>query len=398
MSRRGNYYRDENRANRNHQQTIGGTTSVVLWVVDILMLALSSVAAVLLLLSFLAPVLSPQQTPLFVFMGLFYQVIYLVNVACALWWVVRWKRWFFFSAAVLLLGAGNISLFYRADWSTKEQEVETSKEDLTIVTYNVGSFGPEKEKCYDGVAEWLNEQQPTIVCLQEAYFYNQERLEYFRSQLNRLSYARFVDSIPEKNDNEEVSGSGFMFLSDYPIVRCEEVDVDSLNVNAVMVDVKIGRDTLRVYNLHLQSTGITGTERNETLTRHIISDTMARTKLTNVAEKMANNYVIRADEVDGVAKHISLTPHPVILCGDFNDTPVSYAYNTIRRTGLTDAYMEKGKGVEHTFRGLYNLFRIDYVMVEEEEFVVKQYESFDLDYSDHKALKVRIMPTSQEAL
>lgn len=398
MARKGDYYHDENRAHKQPRHSnSGGVGSVVLWIVDIVMMGISGLAGVLLLLALLAPAISPELTPAFAFAGLFYQVVYLVNLGCALWWVVRWKRWFFFSAAVLLLGWGNISLFYRCDLSAKEPAVQVNKEDVVVVSYNVANFGSEteKESLYDAVAEWLNSQRVDIVCLQEAYFYSDESLDYFRSKLERLRYAKYVDCVPEKSNQSEVSGSGFLLLSGHPIVRHAVADVDSLNVNAVWADVKVGRDTLRVYNLHLQSTGITGTERTETLTRHIIADTMARSKLSNVAQKMADNYRRRAAEADRVATHVAQSPHPVVLCGDFNDTPVSYTYNTIVGNTLTDAYLERGRGVEHTFMGLYNLFRIDYVMMSEDEFEVKSYQSFPLEYSDHKPIKVILTPQNQ---
>ena len=78
------------------------------------------------------------------------------------------------------------------------------------------------------------------------------------------------------------------------------------------------------------------------------------------------------------------------MAGDFNDTPKSYVYRTLRKCGLTDAFVEKGRGVEHTFKGLFYLFRIDYVMASEEHFAVKEYASHDEPMSDHKPLTVRL--------
>ena len=106
---------------------------------------------------------------------------------------------------------------------------------------------------------------------------------------------------------------------------------------------------------------------------------------------MVKNYAQRAVQAEQVAEAVEQSPHPVVVCGDFNDTPVSYVYRTIRRAGnLVDSFVEKGRGVEHTFKGLYNLFRIDYILADKEAFEVKSYDSYDEPMSDHKPVVVRL--------
>ena len=386
--RRAEYYHDENRRVR-RERPKGAGRALVLWLLDVVMLVVTLASAVALLGGMLARVINPQATILFVFAGLFYQIIYLVNLGCALWWIIRWRRWFLISALMLLLGGGSIGLFYRSDIKQKSEEVVRAREDVTIVTYNVMNF----KDSFDDVAGWLEGQKPQIVCLQEAHFSSGNSYDEFKGKLKKLGYGFFTNADPNNGDSK--TGSGYAVFSAYPIVRHRVADADNANVNGVWADVKIGRDTVRIFNLHLQSTGITSEEQTATLSHRIVGDSSARTKLSKVAHKMVDNYRARATEVRNVASLVESSPHPVVVCGDFNDTPMSYTYGHLRSAGLADAFVEKGKGVEHTFKGLYNLFRIDYILPQKDAFEVKTYNSYDLDYSDHKPIVVTLLPIQE---
>ncbi len=389
--KRADYYYDENRRIK-RERPKGAGRALVLWVMDGEMYVVSLASAIALLGGMLAKVVDPQTTAVFAFVGLFYHIIYLVNIACALWWVVRWNRWFWLSALVLLVGSVNVGLFYRSDVKQKSEEVVRTREDLTITTYNVMNFNDEGckegESNFERVAEWLAKEGGQIVCLQEAHFSSSRSYGDFKDRLAKFGYGFFTNTDHKNADGK--TGSGYAVFSTYPIVRHRVADADSLGVNGVWADVKIGRDTLRVFNLHLQSTGITNEEQVGTLSHRIIDDSLASTKLAKVAEKMVDNYRARAVEVRNVAALVESSPYPVVVCGDFNDTPVSYTYGTLRSAGLDDAFVKKGRGTEYTFKGLYNLFRIDYILPQEERFEVKSYASYDLDYSDHKPIVVTL--------
>ena len=396
-SKKSGYYTPEQRK-AHRERPAGGRRRAVMTITDLVMVVVSVAAAVALLAALLAKVIDPRTTTLFAFAGLVYQLIYIANVATMLWWVVRWRRWFVLSLAMVLLGYSNISLFYRSDMKSRQPEVERSKEDLVVASFNVAGFNdPNKDdelSAKDIIAKWVGEEGVQLLCLQESYFYSKEVIDSFKEQCGRMNYSLFISSIPEKRNND--SGGGFTILSAYPIVRHGIADEDESNINAVWADVKIGRDTLRVVNAHLQSTGIDNEERSQTLTAQIIDDTLAKAKLSKVAHKMMDNYRKRAIEADNVALVVSSSPYPVVVCGDFNDPPVSYTYRTIRAGRLLDSFVEGGRGTDFTFKGLYNLFRIDYILPDEEYFDIKEYGSFDLGCSDHKAVRARLLFRSND--
>ena len=391
------YYHDESRKVVRSQPQ-GGVGKGALWVLDAVVMLLTVVSALALVGGLLSKVIDPRTTSLCVFMGLFYQVVYVVNIACALWWVVRWKRWFFISAAMLLMGANSIGLFYRSDAKVENGSEGVGRSDLVVATYNVRNFSDletaDDESNFHQVREWLNTQGVHIACLQEAHFSSTNTFREFRDGLKKMGYGFFANA---KVDEEELdTGSGYAVLSTYPIVRHSVVERGETNIGGVWADIKVGRDTLRVFNLHLQSTGITSADQANTLSPQIMDDTMACANLSKIADKVVDNYRARASQAEVVARAIEESPHAVVVCGDFNDTPVSYTYHQILSEGLVDSFVEQGRGVEHTFRGLYDLFRIDYILSDRESFDVKKYNSFDLDYSDHKPVVVRLQIVENE--
>lgn len=390
-SREGYYHNESRKAKR--ERTHGAKRRFVWGVFDVVMLIVSLLAAVSLLLGMMSRVFSSEHTPLFAFAGLFYPIIYLINLFCALWWVVRWNRWFWISLSMLVVGGGSMGLFYRSDVSTKPKTVDRERSDIVVATYNVMNFSdtnaPEGVVNFDLVADWVNEKGVQLLCLQEAHFSTGQTFEEFKEKLKRLSYGYFVHSLPEEKDSK--TGSGYAMFSAWPIVRKGVACADSVSVHSVWADVKIGRDTIRVFNNHLQSTGISIEERESTLHPTIARDTLAGEKLFAIAGKVADNYRLRATQAEMVAEEVKNSPHPVVVCGDFNDTPISYVYHKIRREGdLADAFVEQGRGVEHTFKGLYNLFRIDYILVDDKAFEVKDYNSYDEPMSDHKPVVSRL--------
>ena len=100
-----------------------------------------------------------------------------------------------------------------------------------------------------------------------------------------------------------------------------------------------------------------------------------------IIQRLKDGFIERAKQSRILAEHISQSPYPTMVCGDFNDTPVSYCYQTVSKN-LTDAFVSCRRGIGQTYVGKIPLLRIDYI------FHSKDIESLSFkihpeNYSDH---------------
>lgn len=148
------------------------------------------------------------------------------------------------------------------------------------------------------------------------------------------------------------------------------------------VDLKIYSDTIRLFNTHLVSTSIKLEDDQYLRSREFIADSLREDKLTDIISRYKNSTVLRAQHADSLTKVIAESPYSVIVCGDLNDTPMSYTYSTLSEN-LNDAFQECGVGYPYTFRGFMNTLRIDYFLASG-NIVFKSYTTdTENDFSDH---------------
>ena len=184
---------------------------------------------------------------------------------------------------------------------------------------------------------------------------------------------------------DSLYGAPLVILSKYRILRSGVVLPPGTSVWA---DLLIGDDTIRVFNNHLRSTAIKAADNDYLTSRGFLSDTAREDKLRSMAGRFRENSVLRAAQVDSIAVVVEAWRSRCIVCGDFNDTPMSYVYRTMAK-GLNDAFSQCGSGYSHTFRGFFNTLRIDYVL-SSEGFDALSYEVPTVDYSDHHPVVVRL--------
>lgn len=156
----------------------------------------------------------------------------------------------------------------------------------------------------------------------------------------------------------------------------------------MFADVVINRDTIRLYNLHLESIHF-GSE-DYTFYSHL-TEPDNETDIENVhlkegskrlLWKLRRAFVLRSSQVEMLYKHLAASPYPVVLAGDFNDTPSSYTYHQLTRN-LHDSYIDAGSGfLESTYAGKFPNFRIDYILYSS-QFRSAFYQKFDVSLSDH---------------
>ena len=154
-------------------------------------------------------------------------------------------------------------------------------------------------------------------------------------------------------------------------------------------DIVIEKDTIRLFNNHLESNRLTERDRDLPiqLKNNFDSDNLSGTTL-HLSRKLNNAYKKRALQADTIARLVKESPYKVIVCGDFNDVPVSYTYSTIKGK-LKDAFSETGLGLGWTLNLSIYKFRLDYVLYDS-AYVVSNYKVSKVNYSDHYPVECNI--------
>lgn len=374
---------------------------------DFVMVIISIVVSILVLLTLLAPVVNPHRMWILSLLGLGAPLIYATLIILILYWIIRW-RWKYIvpMALVALLGVGKVSRYYRItpvqDHSAQQTPAERQRAErgtFSVMTYNIGNFKPYFGIDKDPVravatgAEVIDSLSPDIICLQEFQSTPACPREMFDTMLTSRKY-RGVVSLRLTTHPKQGHGVGNAIYTRYKIIRSGVIDnateLDSTACIAQWADLMIGDDTVRVVNNHLRTTMITQNDQEYLVSGDFIEDgSMEREdKLRSIADRFQLNSQIRADQADTISRFVAASPYRVIVCGDFNDGAMSYAYRKIGRK-MDDTFVEAARGKTNTYRGFFNLLRIDFIFVDR-RFEVLSYSSPRLGVSDHYPVVSRL--------
>lgn len=307
------------------------------------------------------------------------------NVLALVYWVIT-RSWFAFIPVIALVSSINyIGTIFQ--FGGKPDSVTAN---LTIATYNVRAFNRDGSGVVAGdIINSLKKEGADIVCMQE--------FDNNMSGDHRGISAKIADVYPYT-----AIGKNLAILSRYPIKQNKDILFEMTNNASMWADIQVDeKHTIRVFNVHMETTGI-----NRTL-HHASKQQAAETAkdpendpdeqpdlvinrdvASNVFENYILNCAIRSGQATTVANEKRNSPYPIVLCGDFNDVPYSYTYNTLL-TNLKDGFREGGHGYGATYRGLKGIFRIDYIFHSENMESVDYY-TIDQDYSDHNPVFSRL--------
>lgn len=342
-----------------------------------ILLTANAVFAFALLLSYLAVVISPGDFFLPAFFGLAYPYLLLINIILAIIWAMLLRFEALISVVVIAVGFTHFSNYIKLDRPTGDK-TNTFK----VLSYNVRLFnyfeknhGITSEK---KIIQFLKKQKPDIICLQEFLLLGNPKVEetLLLSALGGDYYSHMKVIGSGKN-----RFYGIITLSKFPIVRKGEIIHPGSSSLSIYTDVVMGKDTFRIYNNHLQSFRLHRMERSfiEELATSDDKETINEVKSLSVSLK--KGFAKRAVQSQAVKDQINVSPYPVMVVGDFNDTPVSYAYRKIRK-GLNDSFLNSGYGAGFTYKGNYPPNRIDYILYNR-PLINSNFEILKVKYSDH---------------
>lgn len=335
----------------------------------------------LLLLSYASAYISPQTIWFMPFFGLAYPYFLLFNVLFVIFWAFRRRLFFLFSTFVILAGYSYLGRYFISPFRKSEPLVGQS--DFRLMSYNVRLFDYYRwSKIPDAgnrILEFIARENPDVVCFQEFMTTNKQSFTgaHIKQMLPELTYTYIV--YKSKPANRLQIGSAT--FSRYPIAGRGEISFDNSTNLTIYTDIVVGVDTLRVFNNHLQSIRFKKRNLDFIDTLHLRYDDEHLTEIKEISNVMRDAYHKRSAQVRKLNAEIKQSPYPVIVCGDFNDTPVSYAYRKMRGD-LIDAWLQAGRGAGYTYSGRLPSFRIDYIF-HSDELVSHKFTRHRVEYSDH---------------
>lgn len=329
------------------------------------------VLTVLTFVAYVLPFLAPKWFPFLSVLTLILPLFLILNGLFFVYWFLQFKRQMVLSGLVLILGITFINKFYK--FSSKD--IETSDKDFVVMSYNVRLLNLFNWIPRDNVAQdilhFVNENNPDVLCIQE----------YSTSAKIDLKIYPY-SSIFMKGKKIR---TGQAIFSKFPIVNEGELPFPESNNNAIFADIKIGKDLVRVYNIHLQSIKISPDvkEINENV------EGINQEKSQIIFNRISEAFKKQQQQGEIIMNHKKSCKYPIVICGDMNNSAFSYVYRSIKGN-MQDCFEEAGSGFGQTYNFKYYPARIDYIFADS-KIHVKSFTNFpDFVNSDHLPVMTRL--------
>ncbi len=316
------------------------------------------------ILGLLSAKVNPADNNFMPFIGLLIPLILFVSIALIVFWIFNKSHyWMIIPALAIVINYQYIFSMVQINIFGSGSKTQNSL-NLKVATYNIHGFN----YLYDDVsvnyiADYISQEKVSILCMQEFMAHTLFNLNELKGAFDNLPFSTI--------HNDGTDEIGLAIFSKFPIIAEGQIHFDSTNNAAQWADIEMpDGKSLRIINAHLQTTGIS---RSSDLT------------IEKRIGILYDNFVLRAKQADILRSLLDSTKTPVILCGDFNDTPSSYVYNRLMGDNMVDGFREAGSGLGSTFLKKFNLLRIDYIMYSR-EFEGIRYYSKQKTWSDHNPI------------
>tara|TARA_R110002049_G_scaffold307773_2_gene509439 strand:- start:25657 stop:26679 length:1023 start_codon:yes stop_codon:yes gene_type:complete len=323
---------------------------------DKIIYVLNAIAVTLLLLSYILPFVPPKTFSILSVLSLGVPFLTLVNVAFFFYWLVKLKKQMILSLVAITIGYLSFGSLYKFSSSKTIEHPNNFK----VMNYNVRLFNlydwiPEKG-VETKIVDFIKETSPQVLCVQEYHPNNHIDFSFFKYKYENLSGKKITN--------------GQVIFSQYPIINSGSVEFPDTPNNAIFADVVKGKDTLRIYNIHLESMRI------DTKAENLKKEDSER-----LLKRVGKTFEMQQFQAELFLMHKKQCPYKMIICGDFNNSAFSYVYRTIK-DDLNDAFKEAGNGFGRTYDFKFFPARIDFIL-SDEAFAVNGFKTFSTHNSDH---------------
>lgn len=348
------------------------------------------VTAAFLLVCYLAPLIDPIYFWPIAFFGLAYPFILLLNILFFFFWLIVWRRPAWISLLVIAIGfpihRNNFGLNMPYNLDHKPDRA------VRVMSYNTHYFRPMNKRSNDDstkhqILELINEEQPDILCVQE--FYSRKRGK-FNIKDSILSILETKYHYVKRIVGDDYESTGLAIFSKFPIEEGKEIPFssDKTDNTCVYADLNIRGQRVRVFNIHLQSISF---QQQDYEYYQKVKDSLStdRVLTRRIARMLRKAFEKRSIQAKLVSEAVRSSPYPVLLCGDFNDTPVSFAFHTVSQ-GMNNAFRQKGVGFGKTYGGAFPNFQIDFILYDN-SFEARTYKIIPKKLSDHYPVRSDII-------
>ncbi len=329
------------------------------------------VLTVLTFLAYVLPFLAPKWFPFLSALTLILPLFLILNSLFFIYWLLQFKKQIILSGIMLLIGITFINKFYK--FPTPEGTI--SDKDFVVMSYNVRLLNlfnwiPDKN-VPQSISNFIKETNSDVLCIQEYSAGTNIDLKIY--PYNTI----FIKGNKIK--------TGQAIFSKFPIVNEGELLFPNSNNNAIFADIKIGKDIIRFYNIHLQSIKISPdvTEINENV------EEINQKKSELIFKRISKAFTQQQQQASIIVAHKNECKYPTVLCGDMNNSAFSYVYRNIKGN-MQDCFEKEGSHFGQTYTFKYYPARIDYIFADK-SFSVKSFKNFpEIILSDHLPIMARL--------
>ncbi len=337
-------------------------------------------------LSYLAPSVSPIKFSPIAFFGLAYPILLGLNVLFVCFWLLRRNKTFLISLISLLIGVNFFTNLFQITLNSS-----AAYPGFKVMSYNVRLFDlynwSDNKKTRSQIFEMISKEGASVICFQEFY----QSPVHGVDNITDIQQSTGLENYYVKTNPNNDQYFGLATFSKFPIISAETVKFKHGKGNSfTCVDLKIKSDTIRVYNAHIGSIKFQRAD-YEAMGQ---SNTVGVGRLTeqNILGRLQKGFETRTEQIAQLLAHMKNCKYEILVCGDFNDTPSSYAYGQLS-TNLRDAFKMSGNGIGGT-HATFPALRIDYIF-HSNNIKSSGFKTINKKFSDHYPITCAIHQLSK---